>query len=210
MNRKQKKIVVIGLVGLLIVAAITANATTVKIDESKIDESKMSSYLNQSGYSTGVRNNNPGNMKLSKWVYQGKVQRSQNKDGTHEQFESIEFGLAAMISHLQKRYFGGGMGVTSCAGKSIPSVKNTIEKILYTWACSDDDNNPTEKYISYVVKKSGFARDEQIDPNSSNDMLMLTWSMALFEWGSKYESSILSKSNFTRYFGMAWAIKEFN
>lgn len=172
----------------------------------------MSSYLNMAGVSIGVRNNNPGNIKLSKSnrVYAGQVPRAQNKDGVHEQFESIEFGLAAMITHLQKRYFGGGLGVTKCGGQTIPSVKDTIEKILYTWACSDYDSNPTEQYINFVARRSGFERDEQIDPLSKSDMLRLTYAMTLFEWGVKYESDILSETNFTRYFQMAWLIKDLN
>lgn len=55
----------------------------------------------------------------------------------------------------------------------------TLEKIIYTWA-PPEDNNETQKYIDFVVKKSGLSRSTIIDKTNINKML---YAMTIIESG---------------------------
>jgi len=86
----------------------------------------------------GVRNNNPGNIKIANNAWEGKVPVSQNTDGTFEQFVSMPYGVRA-LRVLLTNYINKGY--------------NTIEKIINKYAPSSE--NHTQNYINYVSGKTG-------------------------------------------------------
>src|SRR5262245_28843201 len=68
----------------------------------------------------GIRNNNPGNIRLNKnndWT--GKVPADKNTDGSFEQFTDYKYGVRALII-LLRNYINGG--------------KNTITKVFESFA----------------------------------------------------------------------------
>lgn len=108
------------------------------------------SGLNESFLGTnnprGIRNNNPGNLKISGSAWQGKIPVSQNTDGTFEQFQSFAYGTRALIK-LLKNYIAGG--------------HNTIEKIIIRY----DLGNPN--YITFVSTKTGIPPTQTVTDTKS-------------------------------------------
>jgi len=105
----------------------------------------------------GYRNNNPGNIRLTykngkKEYWQGEI------DGTDKDFKtfkSMEWGYRAMFvtlrSYLGKKY-------------------DTIEEIINRYAPSSENN--TEAYIKSVTGYTGIARDELIDTEAEENLLV--------------------------------------
>ena len=92
--------------------------------------------------SRGLKNRNPGNIRISKTIYVGEVVPSQDK--AFKQFEDMAHGYRAMFVLLhtyQKKY-----GI------------NTIRGIINRYA-PPEDNNKTENYIKMVSKESCIAPD---------------------------------------------------
>ena len=99
----------------------------------------------------GIKNNNPGNIRVGETAWQGKVPLSQNTDRNSktgkmefEQFISVEYGLRALMKN---------------AYTWIKRGDNTIRKLISRWA-PPSDNNPTESYIAYVSKQTGFPAEQ--------------------------------------------------
>lgn len=61
------------------------------------------SYLNNSKYPTGIRLNNPGLIKYSK--YKGKIENKEKTNDTYVEFEKYHYGIRAMIEILHNYYF---------------------------------------------------------------------------------------------------------
>jgi hypothetical protein len=86
----------------------------------------------------GLRNSNPGNLRLTSIQWEGKVPNEENTDGEFEQFYNAEDGIRAMARNLLT-YYGRGL--------------DTIEKIISTYA--PDNENNTGAYIRSVEKFTG-------------------------------------------------------
>jgi len=91
-----------------------------------------------------VRNNNPGNIKVSNDQWQGAV----GNDGTFVQFDTPEMGARAMAKVLDNYQTKHGL--------------YSLHSIIGRWAPSSDNNDPTS-YAEYVAKSVG------IDPNTKID-----------------------------------------
>lgn len=87
----------------------------------------------------GLRNNNPGNIRISAANWQGKI--APNTDGAFEQFDTPENGIRA-IAKILKKYSARGV--------------NTIDKIIRTWAPANENNS--DAYVAAVEKKTGINR----------------------------------------------------
>lgn len=97
----------------------------------------------------GYRNNNPGNIRLSKSLWLGKVNIEQNTDGAFEQFISMEYGLRAMMKLLIKyitKY--GDEDIVGIISRYAPAKENDIEA-----------------YVDSVVEKSGFGPYDELKPD---------------------------------------------
>lgn len=125
------------------------------------------SYLGQSGLPRGMRNNNPGNIRVSANAWKGKVPAGKNTDGAFEQFSTYAYGIRAMIKNLMS-YYASGL--------------NTLEGIIYKWA-PPADNNPTPDYVAYVAKKTGFGPMQTLDLTNLNTMRKIVIAMAEVENG---------------------------
>ena len=80
----------------------------------------------------GIKNNNPGNIRVGETAWQGKVPLSQNTDRNSktgkmefEQFISVEYGLRALMKN---------------AYTWIKRGDNTIRKLISRWAPPSDNN----------------------------------------------------------------------
>lgn len=160
MTPTQKKYL-IGAVALgALLLANTARATTSATVATL-------SYLGQNGLPRGIRNNNPGNIRISANAWQGKVPVGSNTDGAFEQFQTYAYGIRAMIKNLLS-YYASGL--------------NTLERIIYKWA-PPTDNNPTPAYVAYVAKKTGFGPTQTLDLTNQNTMRKIVIAMAEVENG---------------------------
>lgn len=97
----------------------------------------------------GVRNNNPGNIRISNQPWVGKVVN--NTDSVFEQFDTAEFGIRA-ICRIIATYLK----------KDI----NTITLIINRWAPPHE--NDTDKYINFVCDTTGLGPNETVRYNVSH------------------------------------------
>jgi len=107
----------------------------------------MSSFLNNSKLSRGIRNNNPGNLVFTSNNWIGKIPYNQNNDlGKHfEQFTEVKFGIRAML-----------IDIIGDIGKG----KDTIKKLITEYAPPVENN--TKLYIEKVAKSVGLTPDQKI------------------------------------------------
>lgn len=125
------------------------------------------SYLGQSGLPKGMRNNNPGNIRISGNPWQGKIPVSQNTDGAFEQFSAYVYGIRAMIKNLLS-YYNSGL--------------NTLQSIITKWAPAADNNN-TGAYINFVALKTGFSPTQPLDLRNQTTMRKVVTAMTEMENG---------------------------
>lgn len=103
------------------------------------------SFLGRMDLPRGIRNNNPGNLKITPVEWKGKIPVSENTDGIFEQFENFIWGLRAMMLDIRNDIFEG---------------KDNLEKLIYEYAPPSE--NDTEKYIEDVELWSGISRYQQL------------------------------------------------
>lgn len=88
----------------------------------------------------GIRNNNPGNLIFTSSPWLGKIPKNKSKDFRFEQFETMEYGVRAMIKNILVQINKG---------------HNTIEKLIHVYAPPFE--NDTKMYINSVAKTVGVA-----------------------------------------------------
>lgn len=113
----------------------------------------------------GIRNNNPMNIRKTdiRWIGQKRVQT----DKSFVEFESAEYGYRAAAKIL-----------ASYARRGI----DTVEGIVKTWAPHNE--NPTDSYVKFVAKWTGFKPNQKIKFES--DKVKLFRAMTIFESGSDH------------------------
>lgn len=146
-----------------------------------INNSEGLSYLNQSGIPRGQRNNNPGNLKISSNAWQGKIPKSQNTDGTFEQFTLYIYGVRAMTILIRNYMTRYGL--------------NTIEGIVKRYAPATE--NHTDKYIAFIATKMKVSKDTQLNTDKTTLRQLVRW-MAVMENGKDIITD--------RQFNAAWAL----
>lgn len=99
----------------------------------------------------GFRNNNPGNIELSTDKWQGMI----GDDGRFIRFDTMENGIRAIAKILKNYQLKYGI--------------NTIEGIITRWAPPKE--NPTEKYITFICKKTNIPRNRKLDLTKDEDSL---------------------------------------
>lgn len=116
----------------------------------------------------GIRNNNPGNIRLSSDKWQGLA--AVQDDGTFFKFESARMGIRALARILityQDKY-----------------RLDTVAKIIARWA-PPEDNNPTIGYASFVARNMGVGINDHLDLHDYRDLLGVVSGIVLFENGLK-------------------------
>ena len=109
--------------------------------------------------------NNPGAIRHStaKWDGKAKVQA----DPAFVTFDSPVMGIRAM-------------GINLRTYRNVHKIR-TIDGIINKWAPSTENN--TEAYISDVVQRTGFGRDEEIDVTDRTTLLKLIDAIIIHENG---------------------------
>ena len=127
---------------------------------------QISSFLGDMSLPRGIRNNNPGNLRLTSIPWQGKVPNAENTDGAFEQFFQFHMGLRAMILDIRNDIIEDGM--------------NTLTLLLNEYAPPSENN--TSNYIQIVSQATGISPHQTIIPNQDT-MRKLVKSMAKVENG---------------------------
>ena len=115
----------------------------------------------------GVRNCNPGNIRLprkenmEKDRFIGELRPSRDK--SFRTFVNMAYGYRAM-HYLLRKY------------KNKYSL-NTLEQMIYRWA-PPSDNNKTEAYIDFVAKRAGIGRKDIVDVSNMTVMCRIVEAMA--------------------------------
>lgn len=142
------------------------------------------SFLGRTDLPRGLRNNNPGNLKLTDpqqgWL--GSIERPENTDGTFEQFLFYVYGLRAMIKLMRNKMKREG--------------QNTIRRLIRSWAPPGE--NATEAYIANVAQASGIPQNQPIDINDRERLYALARAIELFENGQV----VMSRTDFDQAFAL--------
>lgn len=116
--------------------------------------------------SRGIKNNNPGNIRLSGAHWLGKIDPS--KDADFEQFDTPELGIRALAKTLLAYYQNHGL--------------DTIEGIISRWAPSNE--NDTKAYIEQICGQCGFSADEALEIDNADVLAGLCEAIIYHENGS--------------------------
>ena len=113
----------------------------------------------------GLRNNNPGNIRINGDLFEGEIIPS--KDKSFKQFRTMPYGYRAMFKILRNY---------------INNYKlDTIRKIITRWAPPSE--NATEAYIKAVSDYSGIGSDEPIHTDDRLAMIAIVAGMSRVENG---------------------------
>lgn len=119
------------------------------------------SFLGDMSLPRGIRNNNPGNIKLTNIEWRGKVPRHLNTDLVFEQFYSWHYGVRAMAKQVSN---------------DIARGFNTISKLINKYA--PESENVTSNYVRYVSEKTGIPSNAEI---AQADVYRLIDAMSRYE-----------------------------
>ena len=152
------------LAGIIIfVSYITATANTTgimticEIADKKFDATSVSNNI-------PTRNNNPGNIKKTNHTYLGEIDESK----TYETFIDVNWGFAAMISLLHRKYSG-----------------MTIQEAISIYA--PDFENDTNAYVRFIADRTGFPVDKvEINAYDVLTFLPIVEAMAVYEGGRNW------------------------
>lgn len=114
--------------------------------------------------SRGLKNNNPGNIRLSAIRYQGETASS---DAAFKRFESAAWGYRAMFVLLYTYQLKHGL--------------NTLRGMIGRYAppCEND----TARYVNFVAYRAGISADQPLDTLSRAQMLPVVCAMSRMENG---------------------------
>lgn len=119
----------------------------------------------------GLRNNNPGNIRINGDLFQGEVRPSRDK--SFKQFETMAYGYRAVfriLSNYRKNY---GL--------------DTIRKMIGRWA--PENENDTDAYVKAVSDYAGIPADDPININDREQMIRIVAGMSRIENGREAEMS---------------------
>lgn len=117
----------------------------------------------------GIRNNNPGNIRVSKDQWEGMT----GDDGSFVIFDSPESGVRALGKNLLSY---GRQGYDS------------IEKIINRWAPPNE--NDTQAYIDSVVAATGIPATQSLDLSDPDTLSSLAQAISFHETGSRYDPEV--------------------
>lgn len=118
----------------------------------------------------GIRNNNPGNIRLSKTVWQGQ-RKTIMSDKVFAEFTSPVFGIRALMKLILTYYLKYGL--------------DTVESIINRYAPPCE--NATDNYISHVAKIVGVSRRTKMNLTDRNLLIALVKAVVLHENGAAPE-----------------------
>lgn len=113
----------------------------------------------------GIRNCNPGNIRINSDVFQGEINPS--KDSVFKQFYTMAYGYRAIFVIL-RTYFRN-------------YKLDTIRKLITRWAPTNE--NHTEAYIATVADRTGISPDDSIYPENREIMIRIVSAISYVENG---------------------------
>lgn len=116
----------------------------------------------------GIRNNNPGNIRLSKTPWEGQRPAALQVDAEFVEFVAPLYGLRALMKTLLTYHVKYGL--------------DTVQSILYRYAPPHE--NATDTYIHAVCRKLGVKRFEKIDLRAKPRLIALAEAIVLHENGT--------------------------
>ena len=123
----------------------------------------------------GLRNNNPGNIRISSTKWQGEIQPS--KDKSFKQFSSMAYGYRALIKLLQNY-----QKLYHC---------KTVPDFISRWA--PDNENDTAAYIRSVCKQMQIPTTHVINVKDKATMVAFASAISYQENGVKANRSDVEK-----------------
>ena len=123
--------------------------------------------------SRGLRNNNPGNIRLGNFRYKG--EKSKSSDSEFRQFESVEWGYRAMFVLLHTYAVKHGC--------------YTLRQIINRYAPPTE--NFTEGYIRRVAPATHLSPDEAISTTDGATMTAVVAAMSGVENGVKADMTAI-------------------
>jgi hypothetical protein len=117
--------------------------------------------------SRGLRNNNPGNIRLGSFRYKG--EKVESSDVAFRQFESIEWGYRAMFVLLH----------TYATKHHCCTLRQMIERY------APPSENHTENYIRRVAYATHLSPDEPVSTTDGAVMTAIVAAMSAVENGTK-------------------------
>ena len=123
--------------------------------------------------SRGLRNNNPGNIRLGNFLYKG--EKSKSSDSEFRQFESVEWGYRAMFVLLHTYAVKHGC--------------YTLRQIINRYAPPTE--NFTEGYIRRVAHATHLSPDEAIFTTDGATMTAIVAAMSGVENGVKADMTAI-------------------
>lgn len=128
----------------------------------------------------GIRNNNPGNIKNNEKIdWLGEVPENAKLDDSFEEFESIEYGIRAMMILLRNYQRLHGL--------------RSVKEIIGRYAPKRDKLNNTPYYIRYVAVHLEVPADAPIDLSDKATMLNVVDSIIFMENGVRVDKAIIEK-----------------
>ncbi len=115
--------------------------------------------------SRGLRNNNPGNIRLDGVHWKGEKEPSADKE--FKQFKTMAWGYRAMFQCLNTYYTKYGL--------------DTIRKMISRWAPPTE--NHTDNYVKAVSDRSGTPPDSRITATNRDVMVPIVAAMSCVENG---------------------------
>lgn len=119
----------------------------------------------------GVRNNNPGNIRINDDLFQGEIRPSRDK--AFKQFETMAYGYRAVFRILRNYYNNYKL--------------DTIRKMIGRYAPPSE--NDTDAYIKAVSDYAGIPADDPVDINDREQMTRIVAGMSKVENGREAEMS---------------------
>lgn len=117
--------------------------------------------------SRGLRNNNPGNIRLGNFRYKG--ERAKSSDSAFRQFESVEWGYRAMFVLLH----------TYATKRGCRTLRTMINRY------APPTENFTEGYLRCVTNATHLSPDEPISTTDGAVMTAIVAAMSAVENGIK-------------------------
>ena len=126
--------------------------------------------------SRGLRNNNPGNIRISNIRFKGEIHPS--TDESFKQFESMAYGYRAMIKILKYYYNHYNL--------------RTVEQMIHRWAPTIENN--TDAYILCVCREIGLPTNGEVYVDDEELMCNLVAAMSRVENGVKADKEIIKEA----------------
>lgn len=143
------------------------------------------SYLNQDNYPRGLRNNNPGNIRVGNSAWNGKIPLINNTDyhgsvtnvvKAFEQFTELRYGLRALMKIIYNYYHRHGL--------------TTVTDIITRYAPHFENN--TMSYINIVSNMVGLAPYELFELTKEK-LILIAKAIVYVENGNDFDDYVTDK-----------------